>query len=343
MAVVLLACAGAARPAATQAGDEPLRAMAARRDFYVGAAVSMRPFGKDAVYRETLAREFNVCVAENAFKFSYVQPARGAYDFSDTDALVAFAETNGMKLRGHTLVWHRSVPAWLRQGRFSRDEAVAILRDHVAALVGRYKGKIWAWDVVNEAVADDGSGLRTDSYWYRTIGPEYIEMTFRFAHEADPDAILYYNDYGAEGGGPKSDAVYELVRSLKEKGVPIHGVGWQMHLINGSSRITPAHRENARRIADLGMEISVTELDVRIQMPASRRELETQAATYREVMAFCLSEPSCKSLVMWGFTDKHSWIPRFFPGYGAALIFDRRYRPKAAYAAMREALTTTRS
>jgi endo-1,4-beta-xylanase len=162
-------------------------------------------------------------------------------------------------------------------------------------------------------------------------------MAFRFAREADPGALLYYNDYDAEGAGPKSDAVNELVRGLKARGVPIDGVGWQMHVENGF-RTSPEHRENARRLAALGLRLSVTELDVRVELPATAADLARQAETYRDVAAFCLAEPAFEALLMWGFTDKYSWIPSFFPGKGAALIFDERYRPKPAYFALRGAL-----
>jgi endo-1,4-beta-xylanase len=315
---------------------EPLRVPAERRGFYVGAAVDATPLASESAYRATLAREYNVCVAENVFKFEALHPAPGTYDFAASDAIADFARANGMKLRGHTLVWHNQLPAWVTGGSFTRDEAIAILRDHIATVAGRYRGRVWAWDVVNEAVLDDGSP-RTSSFWYRAIGPDYVEMAFRFAHEADPDARLYYNDYGAEGLGAKSDAVYALVRDLKARGVPIDGVGWQMHVVEGF-RIGDEHRANGRRLAALGLELSVTELDVRLPLPATAAALADQAATYRDVTGFCLAEPAFAALVTWGFTDKYSWIPGFFRGYGAALVLDERYGAKPAYTAMRETL-----
>jgi endo-1,4-beta-xylanase len=317
--------------------DEPLRVLAERHGLYVGAAIAAKPLRRDRAYRDTLSREFNVCVAENAFKFGPLRPSPSRYDFAEADAIADFAAANGMKLRGHTLVWHSQLPRWLTKRLRSRDEAIALLREHIQTVMGRYRGRVWAWDVVNEAIAVDGSGPRTESYWYRTIGPDYVEMAFRMAREADPDAILYYNDFSAEDMGRKSNAVYDLVRDLKSRGVPIDGVGWQMHLINGF-RVTDDHRANARRLVALGLELSVTELDVRIELPASAGELETQAAAYRDVAELCLTEPGFTSLVTWGFTDKHSWIPGTFPGTGAALPFDRRYRPKPAYFALRDAL-----
>jgi endo-1,4-beta-xylanase len=325
-------------PVARAAG-EALRVPAERRSFYVGAAVNMNAFRSEAAYRDAVGREFNICVAENVFKFSLIHPQPDTYDFSAPDELASFARARGMKLRGHTLVWHNQLPSWLAKEKLTRDQAIEVLREHIITVVTRYKDLVWAWDVVNEAVADSGASLRTDSYWHKTIGPEYIAMAFRFAREADPDAILYYNDYGAEGGGAKSDAVYALVADLKKQGVPLDGVGWQMHVTNGY-RMTAEHRANARRLAALGLELSVTELDVRIQLPVTTAALTQQATTYQEIAEFCLSEAAFKALVLWGFTDKYSWVPGFFRGFGAALIFDENYQPKPAYDSLRGALST---
>jgi endo-1,4-beta-xylanase len=334
--LVAAALVALSSPLEVSAAGEPLRVPAERRGFYVGAAVAIGPLRGERVYQKTLAREFNVVVAENAFKFESVHPQPGIYTFDDADAIADFARANGMRLRGHTLVWHNQLPLWARASDYDRDEAIALLRDHVTTLVERYRGRVWAWDVVNEAIADDGS-LRTNSFWYQTIGPDYVEMAFRFAHDADPDALLYYNDYGAEGLGRKSDAVYALVADLLARGVPVHGVGWQMHVVNGF-RTSAEHRANAARLSALGLELSVTELDVRTSLPATAAALDLQAETYRDVVSFCLSEPAFAALVTWGFTDRHSWIPGFFEGYGAALPFDDEYAKKPAYFAMRERL-----
>ncbi|HEU4387423.1 MAG TPA: endo-1,4-beta-xylanase [Blastocatellia bacterium] len=315
----------------------PLRLSADKHSFFIGAAVAMTPFRNEPVYTEKLRREFNMIVAENAFKFDAIHPSRTTFNFTDADALVAFAEANDIEIRGHTLVWHQQLPGWLTNGTFSRDEAIEILRNHISTLVGRYKGRIWAWDVVNEAIDDTTAALRTSSFWYRTIGPDYLELAFRFAYEADPDALLYYNDYSAEGLGAKSDAVYNMIADLKSRGVPVDGVGWQMHVLNGF-RITDGHRTNARRLADLGLEVSITELDIRINLPTTADKLNQQADSYRDIVNFCLSQPNVKALVMWGFTDKYSWIPGFFQGWGDALIFDTNYQPKPAYGALKDVL-----
>jgi endo-1,4-beta-xylanase len=319
------------------AAREPdLQSLAQRRDFYIGAAVDMEVFRAENKYQEVLKREFNVCVAENAFKFSSLQPEKGVYQFDDADLLATYAQSNGLKLRGHTLIWHNQLPKWVTEGRFNREEAVALMKDHIGTVVKRYQGKMWAWDVVNEAIDEDGKGLRKDSFWYKTIGPDYVNLAFQFARDADPGAMLYYNDFSAEDMGSKSKAVYNLVRDLKQQGAQVDGVGWQMH-IDTNFKSKPPHRENAKRLADLGLELSITELDVKIALPSTQEEFTKQADVYRDVAQFCLTTPNCKALVMWGFTDKYSWIPAVSPGSGDALIFDADYQPKPAYLGLKQA------
>jgi endo-1,4-beta-xylanase len=328
---VMLLCGVGGAEAAT------LRESADLRDRYIGAAVAMTPFRNEAAYRTTLSREFNMLVAENAFKMDALRPSRTTFNFTDADALLQFAEANSMAVRGHTLVWHSQLPGWLTGGNFTRDEVIAIMREHISTVMGRYRGRIVHWDVVNEAMADGTGQLRVDSFWHQRIGPEYIRMAFEFARDADPNAILYYNDYSAEGIGQKSDAVYNLLSNLRAQGVPVHGVGWQMHQIN-PFRIQAQHRTNLRRLAGLGLEISITEMDVRIQLPTEPQERQEQALAYSDVMQLCLEEPACTAVVAWGFTDKYSWIPGFFQGFGDALIFDINYQPKPAYTALQQVL-----
>jgi len=315
--------------------EDTLRALAAARGIDVGAAVAMRPLREDPLYAGTLKREFGMMVGENAFKWDAIHPLASRYYFDDADEIVAFAEANGMKLRGHTLVWHQQNPTWLARRIRTRDEAIAVLKDHIDTVVGRYKGRIVAWDVVNEAI-DDSTGELRESPWLTAIGPDYIALAFRFAHEADPAAKLYYNDYNAEGVGGKGDAVYELVKGLREQGVPIDGVGWQGHLLGNS--FTADFMANGERLAALGLEIAITELDVRIKVPADDRGFAQQAKIYATVAATCLALPNCRAIVTWGFTDAHSWVPGFFPGEGAALPFDESYGRKPAYDAIAETL-----
>ena len=325
--------------------DKPLRLLAEIVGLPIGSAVNMAALAGEAVYTETLAREFNACVAENAFKPSEVWIGPREYDFSATDRLADFAETNGMLLRGHTLVWHQQTPRWLAGHSLSEADLRGLLRDYIHAIVGRYKGRIAHWDVVNEAISDpgdDGSApaLRPESLWHRALGPDYLGLAFGWAHEADGDARLYYNDYEIEATGPKSNAVYALLSGLIADGSPIHGIGYQGHFINGW-RAEETHRTNLRRFTDLGLEWAVTEADIRMELngtPPTDEQLVTQAEGYEDLTRLCVTEPNCMALIFWGFTDAHSWIPGFRKGWGAALPLDDAYRPKPAYRAIQAAL-----
>jgi endo-1,4-beta-xylanase len=322
---------------ATLAQAAPLRDSASARGLHLGAAAAMGPLRNEAVYSETLRREFNMVVAENAFKMDALRPSQTTFNFTDADALMAFAEQNGMAVRGHTLVWHNQLPGWLTGGSFNRDQTIAIMRTHIQTVMGRYRGRIVHWDVVNEAVADGTGQLRTDSFWHQRIGPDYIALAFQFAREAEPTAVLYYNDYEAEGLGQKSDAVFNLVSSLRNQGVPVEGVGWQMHKIN-PFRIQSQHVQNAQRLAALGVDVAITEMDVRISLPADATELQQQALAYGDAVRFCLEQPNCTALVLWGFTDKYTWVPGVFPGFGDPLIYNASYQTKPAYTALQQVL-----
>ena len=313
-----------------------LRSLAHARGVLIGAAVSDRALIHDETYRQVLAREFSIVTPENAMKLGALRRERDRYDFSGADAVVAFAENNAMQVRGHTLVWHQGLPAWVVQADFSRDELLSLLKEHITTTLRRYRGRVRYWDVVNEVLRANGT-LRNE-IWRRGIGPEYVELAFRVASEADPEAQLFYNEYGAEGSGIKSDGVYELVRSLRQRGVPVHGVGMQMHVSVDDYPRPEDVAANMRRLATLGVDVHITEMDVRIPLPVTEEKLNAQACIYRAMLDVCLSAPNCKSFVLWGFTDRYSWIPEYFPGYGAGLIFDESYRPKPAYYALVDVL-----
>lgn len=329
-AAFLLSASG---PALAQ---EALKALAARKGVAIGAAVGDAFWGGDARYKAALKREFNILVAENEMKWQSLEPQRGSFNWTRADELSAFAKANGAALRGHVLVWHLQ-SGWLEQGNFSRTEMLACLRSHVQAVAGRYKGQVREWDVVNEAI-DDGTALLRDSFWRRRIGDDYIDSAFHIAHRADPGARLFYNDYAAEDMGVKSEKVYNLVKGLLDRKVPIHGVGMQCHFENAAWPNPADIGRNMKRLADLGLEVSITELDFRMRLPADAAALERQKANYAALTGACLANANCKSVLTWGFTDAHSWVPGFFQGMGAALPFDAEYRPKPAYYGLSEAL-----
>jgi GH35 family endo-1,4-beta-xylanase len=281
-------------------------------------------------------------IPEHQAKFCMIQKQRGVFDFRDFDSLLAYAEANNMVLRAHTLIWHSCEPAWLSNGNFSREEAIAIMREHIYTVVGRYKGRIPIWDVVNEGI--DGTSYRNTPL-YRMIGEDYIELAFQFAHEADPDALLFYNDYGAEGMNGKAQTIYKMVSDFVARDVPIHGVGLQMHLIVGDTApgkwlVPDKLHENMQRIADLGLQVQVTEMDVRHDGAGDDEIFRKQAADYRRVLEVCLDIEACTAYISWGVSDKYTWIRGWDAGNPQAkpLLFSDDYEPKLAYFAITDLL-----
>jgi endo-1,4-beta-xylanase len=313
-------------------GDQPLRDLADGRDFLIGMAVQPAFVANEPPYAETLAREFNAVTAENAMKWDATEPSPGQFTFGDADAVVATAQANNQTIHGHTLVWHNQTPGWV-QG-LPENEMRAAMQNHISTVVNRYEDQVDAWDVVNEAFNEDGS-LR-DSFWRQTLGNGYIAEAFQAARAADPDAKLYINDFNVEGINAKSNGLFNLVQDLRAQGVPIDGVGLQGHLILG--QVPSSIQANIQRFADLGVEVKITELDIRIPLPADDNELAQQALDYRAVADACLAVAGCEGITTWGFTDLHSWVPGFFDGQGAALPFDENYQPKPAYDALNAAL-----
>jgi endo-1,4-beta-xylanase len=313
-----------------------LRSGAERLGFAIGSAVELGALAGDPTYSDILAREFNVITAEDAMKFGALRPTRFRFDFANADAIVNFATAHKMKVRGHTLVWHHHLSPWLIDGHFSASQYSTILRQHIETVVGHFRGRIYTWDVVNEAIDDDGRLRQTP--WSEMSGANYIAEAFKWAHAADPHAMLFYNDYGGEALGRKSDAIYELVRSLKMRGIPIDGIGLQSHFVLEALPNMSDVAENMRRLAALGLKIHITEFDVSIALPATGQKLKDQANFYSRYLRTCLSIENCTAFLSWGFTDRYSWIPHTFEGKGAALPFDEGYRPKPAYQALMDVL-----
>ncbi|MCX7847990.1 MAG: endo-1,4-beta-xylanase [bacterium] len=313
-----------------------LRQLAARAGVDFGAAVNPLLLTSIPPYAAILARECTVLAPENHMKMKHLQPQPGSFNFAPADALVAFAQKNHQRVFGHTLVWHHMPPHWLQTTTWSRAQLLDIMTNHITTVVAHFKGRVYAWDVVNEAIADSG-GLRS-SLWLNVIGPEYIDFAFSCAHQADPHALLFYNDYDAEALNPKSDQVYALVRGLKQRGVPIHGVGLQCHW--KYDHYPPLHDvvSNISRLVALGLEVHISELDLRIDLPVTPEKLHRQALAYYDIVTTCLTTPGCNALRLWGITDAHSWVPGHFKGCAAPLPFDEHYQPKPAYFAIRDAL-----
>ncbi len=311
-----------------------LRSLGERRNFVVGATTRMYPFNSDSTYRNILSSQYSSITPEGELKFGPLSPSRGVYRWTDVDAILAFADAHGMTVHGHTLVWDQAQPQWLTAGTFTRADLLTILHDHITAVVTRYRGRIHTWDVVNEALDDNGAWRR--SQWDTVIGPEYVDSAFVWARRADPGAQLYYNDYGGESMTPKADSIFKLVSQLRSRGIPVDGIGLQMHFRLPWIPAVSSVLQNMNRLALLGLDIRVSEFDVGIDdsQAASSAVLAQQATAYREMLGACLSVARCRAFTTWGFTDLHSWVPEYFPGWGSALPFDAQYRPKPAFVAM---------
>ena len=332
--------------------EQSLREAAQDSGMLIGTAV--RPaYLSESAYASTLAREFNMLEPEDVLKWEVVHPEPQSFDFSQADQIVDFATQHGMKIRGHTLVWHQQNPKWLTEGKYTSGELAQILERHIKTVVGHYRGKIFAWDVVNEAFDELHPGTLRSTIWrdqpgigLAGNGSAYIERCFRWAHDADPQALLFYNEAGAEIMNPKSDAIYAMVRDFRQRGVPIDGVGFQMHVANLQSDVSSVSA-NIKRFTALGVQIHITEMDVALPVDATGsprpEDLQKQADIYREVATACLSHPRCTAIQTWGFTDKYSWIGwHSKKTQGAALLFDRNYGAKPAYEALRDALAARR-
>ncbi len=333
--------------------------------FLMGTALNARQiFGNDSQGQQLAVREFNAVTAENEMKWERIHPEPGVYNFTAADAMIELAEQNGMFVVGHTLVWHSQTPNWVfydDEGELlSRDALLERMRDHIHTVVGRYKGRVHGWDVVNEAIVDDGS--MRDTYWYRIIGKDYLVKAFEYAHEADPDAELYYNDYSLENPS-KREGTLRLIEYLKEHEAPITGIGTQGHF----SLDWPALQEIEKTIVEFaatGLDVMITELDIDVLPQAwdymgadvsLNFELQDQlnpyadglpeaveqqlTDRYRDIFDIYLRHSdSITRVTFWGVTDGDSWKNNW-PVRGRTnypLLFDRQWQPKPAYHAIIE-------
>jgi len=312
---------------------DSLATAAARSHRLVGTAVDTPFLIGDPIYAATLAAEFSYVTPGNETKWGSLQPVDAAHwEFGPADAIMAFARHRDIAVKGHVLVWHSQLPPFVSDA-LTADELTEALRRNIHEVMHRYRRETRAWDVVNEAIADDGT-LR-DTVFLRTLGPGYIADAFRWAHHEDRGAVLFYNDFNIDTINPKSNAVYELVRGLVEAGVPIDGVGFQMHLEAGTAPSTEEIVTNLRRFTDLGLRVNISELDVRIAKLTGDQvtRLAVERQVFHRAVAACVQVPGCESLTTWGFTDLDSWIDATF-GADDPLELDEQYRRKPAYYGM---------
>lgn len=310
-------------------------------DIKIGAAVRHDPLFEDEAYRNLLIEQVNLIIPEHNLKMDALRPSPDEYNFKRADALIDFAEEHNMAVRGHTLVWHIALPRWLRDRNeqdFTDEELHDILEDHIRTVVSRYRGRIAYWDVVNETIRRDT--LR-ETLWLESIGDNYIDLAFQWAHESDPDAHLMFNDFDIRDLlNEKSDAAFTFIKGMVERGVPVHGVGFQMHL-DVLEGLDPRQLEaNMRRYADIGLEVHITELDIRVgEHPGTQAErLAVQADIYIAVMEACLRVDNCSTYSTWGIADAYNWIERRW-GPDEPLLFDDNFRPKPAAFGLANLLT----
>ena len=305
-----------------------LRTLASNRDFYIGYA-SLLNFDQrpdSAIYTDIAVSEFNMVSTENSLKWGIVNPQPNVWRWDAFDKEMLLAHEHGMLMHGHPIIWHRQLPGWLSNLRL--DQVEQVMLDYVDYVADRYGPHVALWDVVNESLEEDGSFR--NSIWFQSMGESYIDQAFRQAAISAPFSRLLYNDFDVAWEGPKSDAMFRLVSRMLDEGVPLHGVGFQMHIFTDFDLLDSVER-TFQRFADLGLEIYITELDI---SQAGAPDLARQAQLYQDIMSLCLRQAACKALQTWGFTDRYSWRSNYDP-----LIFDDDYNAKSAYFALQQRLT----
>jgi endo-1,4-beta-xylanase len=331
-------------------GPHSLRAHAQACGFLVGCAAVPQRFSSEPPYASAVAEQANILVAENAMKWAALRPAPDKFDFHAADELLAFVQAHGQKLRGHNLCWHESLPEWF-SSTVNKENARQFLTQHIQTVAGRYAGKIHSWDVVNEAI-EIGSG-RADRLrktpWLDMIGPDYLDLAYRTTRQADPSALLTYNDYGIETDAPdqasKREQVMWLIRGFKKRGVPIDAVGVQSHLSATDAPPGAGLRSFVRQLRQMNVQVFITEMDVNeTNLEGSVAERDAAIAeVYKNYSGMMLAEPNVTALLTWGITDRYTWLngakwarPDGEPQ--RSLPLDADYHPAPAFFALRDAI-----
>jgi endo-1,4-beta-xylanase len=351
---IVLSCSETKQLHSTSVNQAAASAAESLKDVYkeyfpIGVAVSPRALKTDEA--GLIRQHFNSVTPENAMKMGPIHPKENEYNWTGADSIVAFAQQNELKVRGHALVWHNQTPSWLfvdnAGNTVSKEVLLQRLKEHITTVVNRYKGKIYAWDVVNEAISDKADEYLRPSKFLEIIGEEYITKAFQWAHEADPAAQLFYNDYN-EISPVKREKMHRLVKSLKDAGVPIHGVGLQAHwAVNEPSR--EQLEATLSRFADLGLKMQITELDISVypkehdareRRPedanttfSAEREQQQEAIYKMSFELFRKYRHAISGVTFWNISDRYSWLDNFpvrnrkdYP-----LLFDKDLKPKKAF------------
>lgn len=322
--------------------SDSLRTLASKLDrpILMGTAIAVHPLFTDGTYRQIAGQQYSMLTPENDMKPQFVHPQPNVYTFDEADALVDFANANGMKVHAHTLVWQEALPAWMRAS-MSNDQRKQVMLTHIDNVAGHFAGRVAEWDVINEPMSDEDKdytnghkGLRPD-LWFNAMGENYITLALNEAHKIDPHAKLFINEYGVEEAGNRWDAFYALLKRLKAAGVPLDGVGFQNHEYEAGDRTPIAtFKDHVEKVQALGLQWRVSEMDVLASASIQSKE-------FSDKLTLCVNEPGCSSFSTWGFTDKYGStadINHYPPSPGDALPYDKNIKPKPAYTAIQKAL-----
>ncbi|EMR67385.1 putative glycoside hydrolase family 10 protein [Eutypa lata UCREL1] len=292
----------------------------------------------DAIIRDT--NEFGQTTPTNGQKWLFTEPSQGLFNFTEGDIVASLAASTGQLLRCHALVWHSQLAPWVEDTNktWTPEALSSVIVEHVTQVMEHYKGQCYAWDVVNEALNEDGT--YRESVFYQVLGDEFIKLAFRTAAEVEPDVRLYYNDYNIESPGPKAEAALGIVKLLQEDGIKIDGVGLQSHFVAGSAPSLDELKTTMDSYSALGVEVAVTELDVRVQLPANETSLAWQAEAYKDTALACVHAENCVGITIWDFYDPFSWVPYVFEGEGDALLWFEDFSKHPAYDSIIEAFAS---
>ncbi len=348
LVILLLAACSKDKPAGGTAPPTPPpvtpvdTSMYKMMPFPVGAAVSVNLMQNNSKYSGVVKKEYNSLTAENAMKFGALHPSANTYNWNDADYLVSVALQNNMRVHGHTLNWYTSLPGWVTS--FAGDSAAweNLMKTHIQTVVAHFKGKVTSWDVVNEDFED--TGIPRNSIWRQKLGDDYVARCFQYAHEADPDALLFYNDYGHEYSAAKRTAIIAMVTSFKTRGIPIHGIGMQFHTTHTQSDANI--RDAINTAAATGLKVHLSELDVRLNnnrvqgLTFTSTLAQQQALRYKFIVQTYNTIPAAQKfgITTWNVGDADSWIPSWQGAPDWPLPFDAGYKRKPAYAAIIEAV-----
>lgn len=334
------------RPHAPELPNPPLKDLADKHNVQLGNFAILTHLG-DKPYTDILTSQFHFVTADNTpnwyFTGGGLRPSATTYHFNDLDKIFAFAESHHMPVQVHHFLWgeEKWLPDWLKNSHYDKQQLMDLMHDHIMTVGGRYRGRVREWTVVNEAFSRNLHMFGLRDWWADNTGSmDYIDQAFTWAHQADPNAKLILNDFQNEGENDISNAMYDYIKGAKARGVPIDGIGMQMHIDGTHPTQKDEVVSNMKRFGELGVEVYVTELDVNMNdVPAdSMAKDQQQAKIYYEMMRACIESKVCHSFALLGITDKETWYNYLGIPDSRPLPFDNAYQPKAAFFEMRRAL-----